>query len=230
MMHCNTLYPENNKVKGETEMPTIGARKPATKKHELEFEEIMKTLNTFTPQAKWIKTLPYGKLRQLLGVEKKQNAEKKAILKRLDEVTRIVDILRQAIEVEQLDSWSLESRQKAVNSLERMAREGALIKAGELIEQLGWTRQALSKARKAQRVFSVEIRGEAYYPAFYTDPQYERRQLEAVSKVLGDLPGTSKLQFMLTPKGSLDSLTPLEALAKGRVADVKIAAEGFMER
>jgi hypothetical protein len=65
---------------------------------------------------------------------------------------------------------------------------------------------------------------------FPTDPQYERRQLEAVSKVLGELPATSKLQFMLTPKGSLDSHTPLEALAKGKVADVKIAAEGVMER
>jgi hypothetical protein len=34
-------------------------------------------------------------------------------------------------------------------------------KAGELMEQLEWTRQALSKARKAQHVFSVEIKGEA---------------------------------------------------------------------
>jgi hypothetical protein len=76
----------------------------------------------------------------------------------------------------------------------------------------------------------VELKGNTYYPAFFLDPQYERRQLEAVSKVLGDLPGAAKLQFMLTPKGSLGSLTPLQALSKGKVGDVKIAAEGFLQR
>ena len=137
---------------------------------------------------------------------------------------------RQAFLDEKPDMWAKEMRHKAVKNLERLIYKGILIKAEELTDQLGWTRQALSKARQARRVFSVEVKGRTYYPAFFADPQYERRQLEIVSKALGDLPGTSRLQFMLTPKGSLNSLTPLEALARGKVADVKIAAEGFVRR
>lgn len=211
-------------------MATVSARKSATKKSYLTVQEIMASLEKVAPQAERIKTLSPDKLSEKLGVQSKRRAEKKAIVKRLDEVSRLVDIVRQAFVAEQLDMWAKETRHKAVKNLERLVSKGILIKAGELMEQLGWTRQALSKARKARRVFSVELKGESYYPAFFADPQYERRQLEAVSKALGDLPGTSRLQFMLTPKGSLDSLTPLEALAKGKVADVKIAAEGFVKR
>jgi hypothetical protein len=211
-------------------MPTTVTRKSATKKSGLTAQEIMEWLEKAPPQAKQIKALSFDKLSEQLGVQNKRSAEKKAILKRLDEVSHFVDMVRQAFVAEKIDKWTKEARHKAVKNLQRLVREGTLIKAGELMEQLGWTRQALSKARKARRVFSVEIKGELYYPAFFADPQYERRQLEAVSKALGDLPGTSRLQFMLTPKGSLGSLTPLEALAKGKVADVKIAAEGFVER
>lgn len=211
-------------------MPTTSARKSATKKNDLTVQEIMASLVKVAPQAEWIKTLSLDKLSEQLGVQSKRSAEKKAILERLDEVSHLVDKVRQAFVAEKLDIWAKEKRQKAVKNLERLLKKGTLISTGELMDQLGWTRQALSKARKARRVFSVEIKGEPYYPAFFADPQYERRQIEAVSKALGDLPGTSKLQFMLTPKGSLDSLTPLEALSKGKVADVKIAAEGFLGR
>jgi hypothetical protein len=68
---------------------------------------------------------------------------------------------------DKLDKWAKEARHKAVKNLERLVREGTLIKAGELMDQLGWTRQALSKARKARRVFSVEIKGEPYYPRIF---------------------------------------------------------------
>ena len=211
-------------------MATTNARKSATKNIDLTVQEVMASLEKVVPQAQRIKTLTPEKLSEQLGVQRKRSAEKKAILERLDEVTRIVDIMRQAFMTEKLDTWAKERRRKAVKNLERLVREGTLIKAEELMDQLGWTRQALSKARKARRIFSVEIKRESYYPAFFADPRYDRRQLEAVSKALGDLPGSSRLQFMLTPKGSLDSLTPLEALAKGRVAEVKIAAEGFVGR
>ncbi len=211
-------------------MATTSARKSATKKIDQTVQEIMASLEKVAPQAQRIKTLSPEKLSEQLDVQSKRSAEKKAILERLDEVSRVVDIVRQAFMAEKLDKWAKQTRHKAMKNLERLVQEGTLIKAGELMDQLGWTRQALSKARKARRVFSVEIKSESYYPAFFADPRYERRQLEAVSKALGDLPGTSRLQFMLTPKGSLDSLTPLEALAKGKVAAVKIAAEGFMRR
>jgi hypothetical protein len=91
-------------------------------------------------------------------------------------------------------------------------------------------RQALSKALAARRVFFVEHQGARYYPSFFADPKYERRQIETVSKALGDLPGGAKLAFMTTPKASLAGRTPLEALAVGEVAAAKAAAEAARVR
>jgi hypothetical protein len=51
-----------------------------------------------------------------------------------------------------------------------------------------------------------------------------------VSKALSDLPGGSKLQFFMTPKGSLSGQTPLDAIANGHLAAVRNAARGFVER
>ena len=79
-------------------------------------------------------------------------------------------------ETEKLEAWTEKTRQNAAKNLESLVSNGTLIEADELVNQLGWTRQALSKARKTRRVFSVEIKGETYYPAFFADPQYERRQ------------------------------------------------------
>jgi hypothetical protein len=95
--------------------------------------------------------------------------------------------------------------------------------------QLDWTRQALSKALKSNRVFFVDFKGDRYFPAFYADPTYRRSQLEAVTKVLGDLPGGAKLQFFLSRKGSLGGATPLEALAEGKLRKVKDIAAAFAD-
>jgi hypothetical protein len=94
---------------------------------------------------------------------------------------------------------------------------------------LGWTPQALSKAISSNQVFCVDFQGNRYFPAFYADPTYQRSQLEAVAKVLGDLPGGVKLQFFLNPKGSLGGVTPLQALAEGKLQKVKDIAAAFAD-
>lgn len=111
-----------------------------------------------------------------------------------------------------------------------LVASGHLLSSGELGQRLGWTRQALSKALQARRVFFLESAGERYYPAFYADGRVERRHLEAVSKLLGDLPGGAKWLFFTMPKGSLSGRTPLQALARGGLAAVKVAAEGYADR
>jgi hypothetical protein len=107
------------------------------------------------------------------------------------------------------------------------ARE--LLESSRFIEGMGWTRQALSKAVLANRIFFLEVLGERYYPAFFIDPHHQRRHLEAVSKTLGDLPGAAKWLFFSTPKGSLEGLTPVQALDKGKLQTVKAIAEQFAE-
>lgn len=96
--------------------------------------------------------------------------------------------------------------------------------------RLNCTRQALSKAVGSNRMFYVEHEGTRYFPvSFGEGARYRRRDLEAVSKELGGLPGGAKLLFFMTPKGSLGGATPLEALARGNVDAVLVAARGFTE-
>ncbi len=117
-----------------------------------------------------------------------------------------------------------------LDSTETMVRKGQLVTPVEFQELMGWSsRQAVSKAAKNHRIFSLTHRAERYFPTFYADSAYDRRHLEAVTKALGDLPGGAKLQFFLTRKGSLGGETPLQALAAGRVAKVKDIAAAFAE-
>lgn len=110
-----------------------------------------------------------------------------------------------------------------------IARKEA-IPSAEITGALGITRQALSKAVQANRLFSMDVGGERYYPAFFADPKLERRKVERVSKTLGDLSGWEKWVFFTTPKLPLGRKTPLDALREGRYKDVMRAAAGAVER
>jgi len=164
--------------------------------------------------------------------------ELKIALQELENTVRVLRVA--AIETPTASDRSKESGKQpdehdaraalVLDSTEVMVRKGQLVTPVEFQELMGWTtRQAVSKAAQSHRIFSLMHKAERYFPAFYADPAYDRRHLEAVSKVLGDLPGGSKLQFFLTPKGSLGGETPLQALAAGRVAKVKDVAAAFAE-
>lgn len=88
----------------------------------------------------------------------------------------------------------------------------------------------LDQALQAKRLFAVELQEQEYLPDFFLDERYERHQLQAICKLLGDLPGGSKLQFFTTPKGSLSGQTPLDALMDRKAAAVRRTAQGFAER
>ena len=104
-----------------------------------------------------------------------------------------------------------------------------LISSATFCDEAVLSSAGLSKSLRANRIFAVEIAGQLCFPDFYFDQRYDRRQLESVSKLLGDLPGGSKLQFFTNPRGSLGGRTPLDALADGEVALVRRAAQGFVE-
>jgi hypothetical protein len=116
------------------------------------------------------------------------------------------------------------------NKLEQMVHKGELLASTEFIAELGLSKQALSKALGANRMFYVDFKGDRYFPAFYTDPMYPRAQLEAVTKLLGDLPGGAKLQFFLNRRGSLGGATPLQAIADGKLQKVKDVAAAFADK
>lgn len=121
-------------------------------------------------------------------------------------------------------------------SFANLMRTGALLDSASFQERAGFSRQALSKAVGARRLFYVEVGAIRGYPAFYLDPALQRKQVESICKLLGDLSGGSKWLFFTTPKGSLarqatgKARTPLEALADGDLAKVRTAAVGYTQR
>ena len=132
--------------------------------------------------------------------------------------------------IRQGDEAIARSEQNAASVTAARIANHDLISSGELQRALHVKRQAISGAVKAKRLFAiVGPSGENYYPAYYADPTLERRTLERVSKILGSLPAPSKHHFF-TSKSTMLQDTPLDALRKGRVAEVLVAAAGFAER
>lgn len=118
----------------------------------------------------------------------------------------------------------------SLDSTENLVRAGHLVSTEEFQALMGWaSRQAVSKALKDHRVFSLDIGAKNYFPAFLADGAYDRKQMATVSKALGDLPGGAKLQFFITRKGSLGGKTTLEALAAGKLDMVLNNAAAFAE-
>jgi hypothetical protein len=118
----------------------------------------------------------------------------------------------------------------AMTGRRELAAAREVVTAKALSDRLQVSPQALSKATRLNRMFTVEVDGERLYPAFFADPDLDRQQLETVAKELRELPGWSKWQFFTTPKASLGGRTPLDALKTGKLQEVRRAAVGFAER
>lgn len=124
---------------------------------------------------------------------------------------------------------------RGLEEQERQQREKdvashSLLSGPELRARLAVTPQALSAALKARRLFALRgASGEYVYPAFFADPRHDRRTLEKISKILGDLPGPAKWDFFTVPRLSLGGKSPLEALAKGKLDAVMAAARAYAD-
>jgi hypothetical protein len=107
---------------------------------------------------------------------------------------------------------------------------GMLLSSTDMAERLPMTKQGLSHALKARRIFTLrDEKGRQVYPAFFADRSLDRKQLEHVSKALGDLPGAAKWDFFMSPRLSLGKKTPLQALKKGKFDAVMTAANTFAD-
>lgn len=113
-------------------------------------------------------------------------------------------------------------------ALQRRIAQKELLPSSEFQAALNIRRQSLSEAVKSGRMFAlVGPSGENFYPAFFADAALDRRSVEKVAKALGTLPATSKYFFFTSKSMMLDAQTPLDALKKGRVAEVMQAATSF---
>ena len=122
-------------------------------------------------------------------------------------------------------------RRQSAAALQRRIERKELLSPKEFQDALGISRQSVNEAIKSRRMFALlGPRGENYYPAFYADGNLNRREVEKVAKVLGGLPAPSKYHFFTSKSLFLGAVTPLQALTKGRLEDVMIAATAFKER
>jgi hypothetical protein len=114
-------------------------------------------------------------------------------------------------------------------ALARRIQSRELVTKGDLVAMLSGRRRWVNAALRAGRLFSLTgPSGIEYFPAFVADDSYELKALGRVTKALQGIPGASKYFFFTTISNRL-GMTPLEALAHGRTADVVVCAVGFAE-
>lgn len=193
-------------------------------------QEFVASLETMSAAASRIAKLQRRTLISSLEQSGAPAAAARQVLDFMDDIGANFDHIRRGIAPKLQRSNGEPSASYSRDAFLALVKAGLLLPAGEFTARMNWTRQALSKALAANRVFFIEDQATRYYPAFYLDVRYERRHLEDTAKLLGDLPGGSKWQFFTSPKGSLGGLTPLDALLKGMLQQVKVAAEGFAQR
>ena len=165
---------------------------------------------------------------QLPGVPVVSNADLQELIQRYQHIQAIQGAASTVPPANQafLDQFAHQELEKYAS----LEKKGELLTSQTLAEQMGVTRQAISKAVTEQRMFSLDsAAGRKLYPAFFADPTLNRRQLGKVNKELGHLAGSSKWQFFTHPRMSLNGSSPINALRKGKFADVIAAATAFRE-
>jgi hypothetical protein len=121
-------------------------------------------------------------------------------------------------------------RRSSATALLKRIESGELITREELVKRLGGNRRWISSALKVSSLFSLQTpSGDNYFPAFYAASSIDRRAFSRVTKVLAGLPAASKYHFFLSKSFTL-GMTPLEALAAGRVKETLTTAIGFATR
>lgn len=129
------------------------------------------------------------------------------------------------------EAFMSKKREDEAVALSKLIERKELISSSQIQARWGVTRQSVSEAVKAGRLFAlIGPSGENFYPAFFVDGRYDRRSLEKVSKALGSLPASVKYHFFTSRSHRLGGKTPLEAIAEGRLAETLVAATGFAER
>ena len=84
-----------------------------------------------------------------------------------------------------------------------------LVAAGHLLDaitfgaSMGMSERDLDEAVQAGRMFSLDVCGAAYFPAFFLVGAAQRQELEAACKALGDISPASKWLFLRPPSGPL---------------------------
>lgn len=125
------------------------------------------------------------------------------------------------------DAAMAEAHAQAAEDLVCRIESKELLSADELRSALGISQAEINDTVEDNRLFTIDgPDGQPYYPAFYADGDMDRVAFGLVAQALCDLPSGANYHFFISKRTNLGE-TPLEALRRGRVAEVLQAASGF---
>jgi hypothetical protein len=126
----------------------------------------------------------------------------------------------------------LDARLRGIAARQRLVEShGGTLTADEVAKPLKITRQAVDKRRRNGHLLAVELgRRGYYYPAWQFGESGTLPGLESVLNALSDHDAWMQLAFFISPNQRLDGKAPYEALAKGQLQAVLIAAQAYGEQ
>ncbi|CAD6538858.1 hypothetical protein LMG28140_03306 [Paraburkholderia metrosideri] len=151
----------------------------------------------------------------------------KRALVRVAGMTTVLDLEHRSISEESVQRRMELGSNRGASTPARLVANVKLLHKSHFCAAIGYTPQRVSKEVTAQRIFSVDIDDEPYFPAFFLVEQFRRKDLAKVVQTLGDSTGWSKWEFFTSPNSALDDLTPLQALFYGDKKQVFRAAAEF---
>ncbi|KXU96438.1 hypothetical protein CR51_22825 [Caballeronia megalochromosomata] len=108
--------------------------------------------------------------------------------------------------------------------------EGKLLRPELFCDAMSITETRLAKDVASGRVFSVDVKADQYYPAFFLASELDRKQVARVVRRLDGLTGWAKWKFFTEPKAQLANVTPLQALMNGEIRQILQTADFFVAR
>ena len=111
-----------------------------------------------------------------------------------------------------------------------LVRQGKLLSIEDYRRATGATENKLSKYVASGRIFSVELEGNVYIPAFFLSSMIRHNDSAKVIRSLDDISGWSKWNFFTIPSRTLGGHTPLQLLAIKKVKPVLEAVGEYVRR
>ncbi|CAN0622892.1 conserved protein of unknown function [Burkholderia multivorans] len=109
--------------------------------------------------------------------------------------------------------WFEHAARDALRVRRQMVRDGALLTEEEFCRLIGLSAKQVGRLIERGNVFSVDVDGGPYYPAFLAEPTPYPERLAVLCRILYPAPPIARLRFLTSRRGSLGGITPLEALA-----------------
>jgi hypothetical protein len=114
---------------------------------------------------------------------------------------------------------SSRAQERGEARLVRWTQDGTLVGGATVETAWGVKRQTVDAARERGEIFSVWVKGKHWYPG--ETLKFERSSLATINRALGNVDPSSKLLFLLRAHGALGGQTPAEAVADGKLDDVR---------